>query len=239
MSPPPRLADMTASLPPLDETSMSRVLVVVAHPDDAEYGLSCAVHRWTSRGIDVDYLLLTHGEAGIRDLAPGECAPLRAQEQRRACEAVGVRDLTILDHPDSRLTDSLELRRDIARHIRKVRPDTLVVANFDLEAYGGFNQADHRVAGRAAVDAVSAADNPWSFPELDAEPWKVDRVLVAGAADPTHVVEIAEEDLAAGVRSLAAHEAYLAALPGHPAPDPFLRGIVGDAGGVAVRLVEM
>src|SRR5690625_7046854 len=71
---------------------VDRVLCVVAHPDDMEYGGSAAVAEWTSRGVQVAYLLLTAGEAGLRDREPAEVAALRAEEQRRACELVGVRD---------------------------------------------------------------------------------------------------------------------------------------------------
>src|SRR5699024_295846 len=77
----------------LDWSSWQRVLVVVAHPDDPEYGLSAAVHTWTTAGVEVSYLLLTHGEAGIQGMDPAEVGPLRAEEQRRACECVGVSDL--------------------------------------------------------------------------------------------------------------------------------------------------
>lgn len=52
------------------DDAFRRVLCVVAHPDDLEYGTSCAVAAWTSRGIEVAYLLLTHGEAGMDGLPP-------------------------------------------------------------------------------------------------------------------------------------------------------------------------
>src|SRR5690625_7932686 len=73
---------------------IERMLCVVAHPDDMEYGASAAVAEWTARGVEVAYLLLTAGEAGIRDMYPAEVGPLRAQEQRKACEIVGVEHLT-------------------------------------------------------------------------------------------------------------------------------------------------
>lgn len=230
-----------STLPILDWSGFGRVLVVVAHPDDAEYGLSTAVNHWTRNGVEVAYLLLTHGEAGIRTMPPEQAGPVRAREQRAACDAVGVGDLTILDHPDSRLTESLELRRDIAAHIRRFRPDTVVTANFDVEAYGGFNQADHRVAGQVTVDAVSAADNPWSFPDLGAEPWGASRILIAGPAEPTHRMPVDEEDIRAGVVSLAAHETYWEALPDDPAADAgtFIRDLLADAGGPVFRVVDL
>ncbi|MDO5513250.1 PIG-L deacetylase family protein [Corynebacterium sp.] len=212
----------TDVLPTFDTSEVSRVLVVVAHPDDAEYGLSCAVAEWTDAGVEVGYLLLTHGEAGIRHMDPAEVAPLRAEEQRRACQIVGVHDLTLLEHPDGQLTDSLELRRDIAKHIRQFRPDTVITANFELEAYGSFNQADHRVAGLMTVDAVRDADNPWVHRDLDLPAHKVQRLLVANPGEPTHRVLISEDARQRGIDSLACHEVYFEALPDHPTPEEFI-----------------
>lgn len=154
--------DTEPALQPLPETGVRRVLCVVAHPDDMEYGTSAAVAAWTGAGVEVTYLLLTRGEAGMAE-APEKVAPLREKEQRRACEIVGVSDLRMLDHPDGMLEYGLPLRSDIARVVRQVRPDLVLTANFDFEAYGGLNQADHRVAGLAVIDAVRDAANPWVF----------------------------------------------------------------------------
>ena len=81
-----------------NEADIRRILVVVAHPDDAEYGTSAAVAHWTSRGIEVGYLLLTAGEAGMKR-PPEEAGPLRAVEQENACRIVGVNHLTIWTVP--------------------------------------------------------------------------------------------------------------------------------------------
>ena len=85
------------TLPALPEETFKRVLCVVAHPDDMEYGTSAAVARWTARGVEVGYLLLTRGEAGMPN-PPEETARLRVAEQRAACDAVGVKHLTVLEH---------------------------------------------------------------------------------------------------------------------------------------------
>lgn len=210
----------------LEWSSWKRVLVVVAHPDDPEYGLSAAVRQWTDAGVEVTYLLLTHGEAGIQGMDPAEVGPLRAQEQRTACACVGVSDLVILDHPDSMLVYNLKLRRDIARVIRQRRPDAVVTANFDVEAYGGFNQADHRVAGLATIDATRDAANPWAQRELldeeGLEPWSASKILVAGVPNPTHVTGISHSAMECGVESLKAHVEYLRVLPDHPKPEEFI-----------------
>lgn len=229
-------ATRTTPLPFLPDESWSRVLCVVAHPDDMEYGDSAAVATWTGRGIEVTYLLLTSGEAGMQR-APEEVGPLRAQEQRRACGTVGVSDLRILGHPDGMLMPTLDLRRDIARVVRQVRPDAVVTANFDLEAYGGLNQADHRAAGLATIDAVRDADNTWIFRELaDAEglpKWHTRWLLVGGHPLPTHALAVDERAVAASVASLECHEAYLADLPWHPKPGEFIPGILAEGGSAA------
>ncbi len=51
-----------------------RGLVIVAHPDDIEYGAAAAVARWTDQGKDIRYVLVTSGEAGIAGLNPGSAA---------------------------------------------------------------------------------------------------------------------------------------------------------------------
>src|SRR5690606_37556019 len=117
--------DETATLPLLPQDDLRRVLCVVAHPADMEYGTTAAVAAWTSAGVEVTYLLLTHGEAGMA-AAPEEVGPLRVSEQRRACAGVGVSDLRVLDHPDGMLEPTLAMRRDISRVIRQVRPDLVL-----------------------------------------------------------------------------------------------------------------
>ena len=209
----------------LDEDGLQRVLCVVAHPDDMEYGMSAAVHHWTANGVEVAYLLLTAGEAGMKR-PPAEVGPLRHAEQRAACDIVGARHLTILDHPDGLLEPTLAVRRDIAREIRRIRPEAVVTMNFDLDVPWGLNHADHRATGIATADACRDADNPWLFTELldeeGLEPWGPEWLLVGGASTPTHGVAVAQADVDAAVASLEAHEAYLADLPDHPAPNVFI-----------------
>ena len=222
-----------SALEHLDDHTWQRVLCIVAHPDDLEYGTSAGVAAWTRRGVEVSYLLLTSGEAGMQR-PPQEVGPLRAQEQRTACRRVGVSDLTILDFPDGMLEYSLDLRRAIARAVRQRRPDVVVTALWDVEAYGGLNQADHRAAGLAVVDGVRDADNTWVFPELARDEglpkWHTKAILVAGHPDATHGVEVARADVDAGVASLEAHAAYLADLPTHPVPAVFIPQLLGNGG---------
>ncbi|MFR9801653.1 PIG-L deacetylase family protein [Pseudonocardia sp. RS010] len=204
----------------------SRALVVVAHPDDMEYGGSGAVARWTDAGKEVTYLLVTRGEAGIDSIPPVEAGPLRENEQRAACAAVGVTEVEFLDHPDGVVEYGLPLRRDIAATIRRRRPELVVTGNFAARwPGGGLNMADHIHTGRAVLDACRDAGNRWVFPSAGGDPWPGVRYLaVAGSPQPTHGVDIGPT-FDRAVASLAAHEVYLAALGDGAMADPeaFLR----------------
>jgi LmbE family N-acetylglucosaminyl deacetylase len=223
----------TDALPPFPDDAFERVLCVVAHPDDVEYGTSSAVAAWTARGIDVAYLLLTRGEAGMDSLPPAETAELRVREQVDGSHAVGVSQVDFLEYPDGVLAYSMEMRRDIARRIRSYRPDAVVVGSWEVEFVAGLNQADHRVAGLAAVDAVRDAGNRWVFPELldeGLEPWSPRWLLVSGDERPTHGVDVTGEPLQRGIASLEAHREYLAGIPGHPPPRLMITGITAMNG---------
>lgn len=229
-------------LPALPDDDFRRVLCVVAHPDDMEYGGSAVAAEWAARGIEVSYLLLTAGEAGIRGLAPAETAPLRAGEQRDACDIVGVSRLTILDLPDGLVEHSIDTRRRIAREIRATRPDAIVTMTWDLDAGWGLNHADHRATGLSVVDAIRDADNPWLYREQiegdGFEAWKTTWLLVM-MRDPDHAIAVSEESVERGIRSLEAHRAYLAALADHPAPRDLIGGVLsagGEAAGVPYAL---
>ena len=220
-------------LPPFPADAFARVLCVVAHPDDVEYGTSSAVAAWTSQGVDVAYLLLTRGEAGMDGSPPARTAELRVREQVAGSAVVGVSQVDFLDHPDGVLVYSLDLRRDIARAIRRYRPDAVLVGSWEVEFAAGLNQADHRVAGLAAVDAVRDAGNRWVFPELHdegLEPWSPRWLLVAGDPAPTHGVDVTGDPLERGIASLEAHAEYLAGLPGHPPPRQMLTGVTALLG---------
>ena len=220
-------------LEPMPE-DWSTALAVVAHPDDMEYGASGAVARWTDQGKEVAYLLITAGEAGIDAMDPDEARAVRAVEQREACAAVGVTDLAILDHPDGMLVPGLDLRRDIARAVRRVRPELVITLNHRATfPGGGLNMADHTVVGQATVDAVRDAANRWVFRELaeaeGLERWDGVRwVAVSGSPEATHAVDV-EATIDRAVASLEAHRAYLDGLGDGP---------MSDAGGFLRRMAE-
>ncbi|MFJ5676629.1 PIG-L deacetylase family protein [Streptomyces sp. NPDC093097] len=202
-----------------------RALAVVAHPDDLEYGAAATIAEWTDAGREIHYLLVTRGEAGIDGIAPPECAALREAEQRAAAAQVGVHTVEFLDgHRDGVIEAGPALRRDLAAAVRRHRPELLLTLNHHDTWFGTqWNTPDHRIVGRAVLDAATDAGNRWIFPELaDTEglaPWPGVRwTAVAGSPHPTHAVEVGP-GIPRAIASLAAHATYLTALT-TPDQDP-------------------
>ncbi|HVA43369.1 MAG TPA: PIG-L deacetylase family protein [Acidimicrobiales bacterium] len=176
-----------------------RVLVVTAHPDDVDFGAAGTVASWVAQGMDVTYCIVTDGDAGGFDPAVprSEIAGIRRAEQTAAAKAVGVTQLEFLGYPDGRLTASIELRRDISRVIRQVRP-ARVVCQSPERNYGRIfaSHPDHLAAGEAALCAVYPdSRNPFAHPELAAEGLEahsVGEVWMMGAANFDAYVDITE-----------------------------------------------
>jgi LmbE family N-acetylglucosaminyl deacetylase len=212
-------------------TDVERVLCVAAHPDDIDFGYAGTVAGWVEAGIMVSYLLVTRGDAGGFDDTPRDQMPvLREAEQRAAAAAVGVKDVTFLDgYADGRLTPSIELRRDIAREIRRVQPDR-IVANSPLrrwERIAGPSHPDHLAVGEAVTCAVYPdARNAFAFPQLrndeGLEPWTVREVWFNGGPNPDYFVDITDTY----PRKLAALEAH-ATQTSHMELDARLRMMLG------------
>ncbi len=178
------------------EVPVERALVVVAHPDDVDFGAAGTIASWTASGIEVAYCLCTDGDAGGFDPAVPRSAigGIRQAEQRAAAKEVGVEDVTFLGYPDGRLVPSIELRRDISRVIRQKRPQRMLIQSPERnwERISG-SHPDHLAAGEAAISAVYPdARNPFAHLELAAEglePWTVLEVWVMtwGAAANRYV----------------------------------------------------
>lgn len=209
----------------------SRALAIVAHPDDMEYGAAAAVARWTAQGKDITYVLVSDGEAGISSMNPAEVGPLRRQEQIDSCAIVGVDTVEFMSWPDGLIEEGHQLRADLCEKIRVHRPDVVLSINYrDTWGPGTWNHIDHRAVGRALLDAVRDAGNPWIFTDRG-EAWDgVQMTAFSGSPHPTHGVDITDTfDL--GVQSLAAHAVYLRHLDGDMAdPDTFLRRIAQAMG---------
>jgi LmbE family N-acetylglucosaminyl deacetylase len=164
---------------------------VTAHPDDVDFGSAGTVAAFTAAGVDVTYCIVTNGDAGGSDRAMtrAEMAALRQDEQRAAAATVGVSDVRFLGHPDGRLQATIELRRDISRVIRDVRPQRVLAPSPERNWEFIFaSHPDHLAAGEAAVCAVYPdARNPFAHPELleveGLEPWSVSELWIMGPGD--------------------------------------------------------
>jgi LmbE family N-acetylglucosaminyl deacetylase len=208
----------------------TRALGIVAHPDDMEYGAASAVAKWTDDGKDIRYLLVTRGEAGISTMPPDEVGPAREREQRRSGQVVGVSVVDFLDHRDGLVEADLALRKDLAEGIRRHQPELILSINH-RDSWGGssWNHADHRAVGRALLDAVRDAANPWIFPEIG-EPWSGVRLAAfSSSPESTHAVDVTGY-LDRGIESLKCHELYLANLAGDDDAGDALRSSAESVG---------
>ena len=146
-------------------------MVIVAHPDDADFGPAGTAARWIDAGSQGWLVCCTSGDQGGEDpdADPLALAALREEEQRAASAVVGYAGITFLHQPDGALANDLALREQLVREIRTFRPDAVLATDPETLVYrdGGINHTDHRAAGVAAVDAVyPAARNPMAFPHL-------------------------------------------------------------------------
>jgi LmbE family N-acetylglucosaminyl deacetylase len=217
----------------LEDKDISRILVIVAHPDDVDFGAAGTIAGWTEAGFDVSYCIVTNGDAGGSDpsVPRAEMAILRQAEQTAAAKQVGVHDLHFLGYPDGRVEPTLALRRDLTRVIRLLRPDRVVCPSPERNyARVGVSHPDHRAVGSASLDAVYPdARNQFAFPELLAEeklePWTVREVWISGTATPNHYVDITDTF----ERKLAALRSHASQISDPDALGERLRGWLGMA----------
>ncbi|MGV9775870.1 PIG-L deacetylase family protein [Streptosporangium sp. NPDC003464] len=211
----------------LSENEINRVLVVTAHPDDVDFAAAGTIARFTDRGVEVTYCVVTDGDAGgfDRELDNGGMAELRRTEQTNAAKIVGVTDVRFLGHRDGTVVQSLDLRRDITRVIRQVRPD-LVITHTPERNYSFIapSHPDHRAVGGSALDAVYPdARNPYTFPELllqeGLEAWTVREVWLNGGQTPDHHIDITDTF----ERKLAALRAHVSQISHMEGFEDFLR----------------
>ena len=180
--------------------AVERALVVAAHPDDVDFGAAGTVATWAAEGTEVTYCLCTNGDAGGFDPAVprSDIAGIRQEEQRAAAKEVGAGEAVFLGYPDGQLAVTFELRRDISRVIRQVRPQRVLIQSPEISWDRlPASHPDHRAAGEAALAAVYPdARNPFTHlslledEELDA--WTVHDLWVMGGPTPNHWVDITD-----------------------------------------------
>ena len=206
--------------PPSGPTSEARPtrLVIIAHPDDAEFTVAGTVARWVKEGFRVVYVVCTDGSRGSNDphMPPERLAPVRHTEQVEAARILGVQEVIFLDYEDGTLQPTMELRRELTRLIRRFRPDVVVLGDptryFHRNLY--VNHPDHRAAAEAALYAVfPSACTRFAFSELleeGLEPHKVGEIYLTGSSDPDTWVDISET-VALKIAALKAHRSQVTA----------------------------
>ena len=200
--------------------TISRALVVTAHPDDVDFGAGGTMAKWTGEGVEVTYCVITDGDAGGFDPAVPrtEIPSIRRREQLAAAACCGVTDVRFLGYKDGELTVSHDLRRDISRVIRQVRPERVVIQsperNWD-RIYS--SHPDHLAAGEAAIQAVYPdARNPFAHPTLLAdeglEEWTVPEVWIMASANANTYVDVTDQ-FPTKIAALRAHESQTSHRP--------------------------
>ncbi len=201
----------------LDGQRIERVLAIMAHPDDVDFGAGGTIKAWTEAGVEVSYCLVTNGDAGGFDPAVprSEIPRIRQAEQRAAGAILGVHDVRFLGYLDGELTVTHDLRRDLSRVIRQVRPDRVLMQSPErnwqrIQA----SHPDHLAAGDAAIQAVYPdARNPFAHASLllgeGLEAWTVPEVWVMASPSPNHWNDVTDT-VDAKLAALRAHESQTA-----------------------------
>ena len=203
-----------------EEQEFSSGMVVIAHADDAEYGCSGTVAKLCAEGWEMTYVLCTDGSKGSsdREISEKELSEARREEQINAGKVIGLRDVAFLGYPDSYLEPTLSLRKDIAREIRRYKPD-VVICQYPLRTLDGgwgVGHPDHLAAGEAALAAVfPTARDHMTFPELleeGFEPHKVAEVWITGHPEPDVFIDVTDH-METAVKALAEHKSQTGGRP--------------------------
>jgi LmbE family N-acetylglucosaminyl deacetylase len=168
-------------------------MVIVAHPDDAEFMCAGTVAKWIDQGWTVYYVLATSGDKGTHDesLTGQDLAAIREEEQRAACRVLGAKDVLFLGYPDGFLEPNADFRGEIVRLLRRYRPDVVITWDGFRKS---FNHVDHRAVGIAVRDAIYPAVRDHLYYAEHAaeglEAHQVNEMLLGGSDDPDYHVDI-------------------------------------------------
>jgi LmbE family N-acetylglucosaminyl deacetylase len=171
-----------------------RILVIMAHPDDAEFICGGTIARLAAEGRDVFYLLVTSGNKGSHEaeMSPERLASIREEEQRHAATVLGVREVAFLHHNDGEVEVNLALRAELVSGIRRVQPDVL----FTFDPWRPYEiHPDHRNVGLCAIDAVASARMPMYFPEQltgEMTAHRLKQVYLFSTNEPNHWVDVSD-----------------------------------------------
>lgn len=200
-----------------DNLTPKTVLGVAAHPDDLDFGAAGTFAKWAHNGTDIYYLILTDGSkgSGDRKMTSSKLISLRRKEQQEAAKCIGIKNVEFLDYEDGKLECCMDAKKDIARAIRKIKPDVVVTMDptmVYIAETGFINHPDHRAAGQATLDAVfPLARDHLSFPELlkeGLEPHITPIVLLINLEKPNWYEDITST-IDQKMKALAAHTSQM------------------------------
>ena len=213
---------MSVSSDPLSGIEFSTALVVVAHPDDGEFGAGGTMARWAAEGREVVLCVISNGAMGSNnpEVVREDLIALREREQRAAAQVAGLKDVIFLGYEDGYLEDGHELRRDIIREMRRLKADVVVghdPSTFYMEQRY-VNHPDHRAAGLAFAAAVNpgASTTPLYRAELYDKgflPYNPRACLFASTTNPDYYVDITDH-IDTKIAALKEHHSQLGAYAG-------------------------
>lgn len=191
------------------------ILGVAAHPDDLEFTSGGILSKFIKKGAKVYYVVLTDGSKGHLDhkFPTNKLIQLRQKEQLDAAKILGVSGITFLDYIDGELENTLEVRKQIVKAIRQIKPDTVITfdPSFVYDEHNGMvNHPDHRAAGQATLDAVFPfARNSRTFPELieeeNLECHSVKDILLVNFSKANFFIDI-EDEFSTKLDAIKTHE---------------------------------
>jgi LmbE family N-acetylglucosaminyl deacetylase len=184
-------------------------MVIGAHPDDDDFGAGGTSALWAKQGKKIVWVVMTDGAEGseVPALIDTELMLTREQEQRMACEVLGVQAVEFLRFPDGHLTNSEAARKAIVRLIRKYRPRVVLTHDPTQHVYAPdpyekpddtayLNHSDHRATGNIVLDAIfPAVGNPRSYRELLSEgfpPYQVHELYLFFTGEDNTYIDISE-----------------------------------------------
>lgn len=183
------------------ESNNFRILVIVAHADDIEFGVAGSVARWIREGANVTYCIVTDNGAGSNELGIQRdwLRDKRQQEQISAADYLGVKDVRFLGYRDGELEASLALRYDLARLIHEIYPQRVVCQDPTTVIYDPsyINHPDHRAAGAAALDAISSNST-----------YQIEEVYITFSLYPDTYIDISET-MEQKIQALLYHESQV------------------------------
>jgi LmbE family N-acetylglucosaminyl deacetylase len=184
-------------------------MVIGAHPDDNDFATAATSALWAKQGMKVVWVVMTDGTEGseVPSLIDTELMLTREQEQRMACEVLGVQAVEFLRFSDGHLTNSEAARKAVVRLIRKYRPRIIFTHDPSQHIFAPdpeekpedtayLNHNDHRATGNIVLDAIfPAAGNPRSYRELLAEglpPYRVHELYLFHSERDNTFIDVSE-----------------------------------------------